>query len=247
MTQRLTKRCRAPRRRDAYPCKNRTSEPGTTCPKHHGLERIPEGERGPRYIDGYHDHLIFRLKSRVHVHPAPGRWAGELHEEAKERYTRVDSLLEDQLTEHWVQGFEEQASNLLAPAALRKATSAHACRRCDRLALAAQFALETNEIPQPPPCVAMLLAVSTGMPCIGIEDLLIDGFEAAADEEVSPVAAARALQLVGIQACRRRGRPTQDCYCARAVVRHEGERQLMRILDRGTSDWESLGDLGLAA
>lgn len=245
MAQKLTKQCRAPRRRDGYHCRNRTSVPGTTCSKHAGLDRIPEGERGPKYIDGYHDHLIFRLKARPRVHPAPGRWAFELHDEAEARYSRVDSLLARRLTGDWIDCFEEQASQFLTSAVLHKATSAHACRRCDRLAFAARYALESNEMP-PLPCLSLVLA-GMGMPCLGIEDLLIDGLESAAEMEFSPTATGRVLQLVGVQACRRRGRRTQDCYCARDIVRHEGEEQLMRLLKSGASDWASLGEFGLVA
>lgn len=247
MTPRLTKQCRAPRQSDAYPCKNPTSEPGATCSKHHGLDRIPEGESGPKYIDGYHDHLIFRRKSRVQVHPAPGRWADKIHDEAKKRYTRVDSLLDRHLTQSWFHGFEEQAASLLTPAVLRKTLSAQACRRCDRLALAARYALESNVMPSAPCIPASLLLVSAGLPCIGVENLLIDGLDAVDQMEFSPTTAGRALQLVGVQGCRRQNRPVLDCYCARDIIRHEGEEQLRKLLKYGAADWTALGELDLAA
>lgn len=245
MTRRLTKQCRAPRQKDAYPCKNPTSEPGTTCHKHHGLPRIPEGERGPRYLDGYHDHLIFRLKSRIRVHPAPGHWASVLHVEARERYACIDNLLDERLTANWIQDFEDQASQVLGPAAMKRTTSAQACRRCDRLAFAAQYALDTGELPDLP-CVSLLLA-GMGLPCLGVEDALVGALGAGSGMTVSPIAAGRVLQLIGVQACQRRNRSVQDCFCARAVVRDEGEGQLMKLLRYGTGDWEQLGELSLTA
>lgn len=245
MDRKPTKQCRAPRKKNAYPCRNRTSEPGTTCHEHRGLDRIPEGESGPKYIDGYHDHLILRRKSRVRVHPASGAWSSELDDNARKRYARVDSLLDGHMTADWFQGFEEQAAALLDPAVLRKATSIQACRRCDRLAIAARYALESNVMPSLPCVPASLLLAGMGLPCIGVEDLLIGGLDSVGQPEVSPVAAGRVLQLVGIQGCRRHDRSTAGCYCARDIVRHEGEDQLKRLLEYGATDWSSLGELGL--
>lgn len=222
-------------------------EPGSVCHDHVGLDRIPEDENGPKYIDGYHDHLILRRKSRVQVHPAPAHLVGKLHDEAVKRYARVDSLLDGQMTEHWFHGFEEQATTLLDPTVVRKALSVRACRQCDRLALAARYALETDTMPSVPCIPASLLLVGAGLPCIGVEDLLIDGFDAMDQMEVSPTTAGRVLQLVGVQGCRRHNRPVAGCYCARDIVRHEGEEQLRKLLEYGAADWSALGELGLAA
>src|SRR5690606_38602954 len=133
--------------------------------------------------------------------------------------------------------FEEQAAELLDPAVLRKALSVQACRRCDRLAFTARHALESHAMPSIPCIPASLLLVGVGLPCIGVEDLLIDGLDAAGQMEVSPTAAGRALQLVGIQGCRRYNRPVRGCYCARDIVRHEGEAQLRKLLEYGATDW----------
>ncbi|WP_026923486.1 hypothetical protein [Glycomyces arizonensis] len=93
------------------------------------------------------------------------------------------------------------------------------------------------------PCIpASLLFVGMGLPCIGVEDLLVDGLGSAEQMAVSPTAAGRALQLVGIQGCRRYNRSTAGCYCARDVVRHEGEEHLRRLLEYGAADWSALGN-----
>jgi hypothetical protein len=185
------------------------------------------------------------LRSKVQVHPAPGNWAGALHIDARERYARIDDLLDLYLTADWIREFEDQASKALDSTAMKKVVSAQACRRCEGLAFAAQFALDTGEMPDLP-CMSLLLA-SMGLPCLGVEDALVSALVEGAGMAVSPITAGRVLQLVGIQACQRRGRLVQDCFCARAVVRDEGEGQLKTLLRYGASGWERLGDLTLAA
>lgn len=195
------------------------------------------------YLDGYHDHLLFKLKKRVPVITGP--WSSQLHDEARARYDRFDSHLRHLVDDDWFSEFDEQASRLLDPKVYRKAISGRACHRCEALAKAAAFALENDEVPAPSIFLSCLLA-GAGLPCVGVEDLLVSGFPSAG-EGLSPVMVGRTMQLIGVQACLRRGRSIRNCYCARDIVRFEGEPTLTRLLKSGAHDWEGLGDLGLAA
>lgn len=240
-------RCRAPRRTDALPCRNFQRRYRKTCRHHRGFPRIPLNERGPKYLDGYHDHLRMKARGVVTVHPVPHRIASDIDDAAIREFQKLEHALSEQFGSQWLNAVDEQADRLLQPQVAKKTRSRAACRKCAALSRLARQSLETNSLP-PMPCLSTML-MAAGMPCIGVEDLLITDLSQIDDNSpvVSPATAARAMQVVGIQACKRWGKSVYQCYCARDISLREGDQRLKEIMRLGSNNWENLGQLDLTA
>ena len=180
------------------------------------------------------------------MHWVSKKIADDINEEAMNKYRRLETSLSQYVGGGWLTDVDAQLSSFLNGRVAQKAQSRSACSKCRSLSQVARITLEEESI-RPMPIFSAMLA-SLGLPCIGVEDLMLGDFNGANPSPgVSPIVAGRAMQVVGIRACRARGKAAFECYCVRDVYRNEGDQRLKRLIELGSSNWEGLSKLELAA
>lgn len=225
------KRCRAPKRTDAYPCENRIRVKAFACHKHRGLSlpRIPEYESGPVYVPGYHDELL----------SSPGSGSSQFDRSLR----RATGHFRDNVGPDWDKAVWECGGRMVRSRVWRRAWSKRSgpktCRRFDELAAASLAGDDLDGF-------ISFAALQAIFPCAGFAELLLHDFLEAFTAEFAAepaVGTGRAMQLTGIAVCARHGLVLGQCPSARGLLHREGEEVFRRLTAQAEHDWSTFPQL----
>lgn len=149
----------------------------------------------------------------------------------------------DTLRDGWPSAVAERAIGYVTRATLQGLQQGRSSDTCDTLAWLAQQILAAKEDVHRLAGEAadeFVRHLGQGGVAQAFTRELVSGLEFGCDQPM--VAAARAMQILGISFCMVAGRDLRHCTCLIDLARQEGESRFEAILTAGLSDWSGLAD-----